>query len=70
MSSKTAYVSIHGDNLSTTWTGSIWQDSNGGQHAHAADALDVELYLYFEASGDLDDWHEGMANDLGVRYNR
>lgn len=46
-------LNLGGDILDVEWNGSVWiAPSCGSQHAHAADALRVEISRYYRASGD------------------
>lgn len=48
-----ATISVCGDELGVTWTGSVWQaPSTGSQHAREWDALAVELAAYLSACGE------------------
>ena len=68
MTTATAYVDVLGDRVEVHWNGNVWVTSNGAQHAREWDALDAELYDYYAACGDVDEWHDGIAAELGIEY--
>jgi hypothetical protein len=51
--SKATLTVFGGDVLEVVWTGSVWQSpTHGSQHAHARDAMRVELESFIRDCGD------------------
>lgn len=65
---RTASIDVSGDILTVNWTGSVWQDCVGGQHAYASDALDVDLYHYLCDCGMSNEYTEESINEYEIEF--